>query len=79
MVPKELLSLKAGKWTIQLTMAMQLNTSFNEIITNHPGLCKKIIVGVFYGKADDLTDKYEILRGIKPGSAPQCNRYTTIC
>ncbi|MEP7254959.1 MAG: hypothetical protein ABI666_04240 [Ferruginibacter sp.] len=65
---KELLSLKAGKWTIQLTMAMQLNTSFNEIITNHPGLCNKIVVGVFYGKADDLTDKYEILRGINRGA-----------
>ena len=65
---KELLSLKAGKWTIQLTMAMQLNTSFNEILTTHPGLCNKIVVGVFYGKADDLTDKYDILRGINRGA-----------
>ena len=64
----ELLSLKAGKWTIQLTMAMQLNASFNEMINNHPEICKKIVVGVFYGRAENLTDKYEILRGINRGA-----------
>lgn len=65
---REFLSLKAGKWTIQLTMAMQLNTSFHEILTLHPGLCEKIVVGIFYGKAEDLTDKYDILRGINRGA-----------
>lgn len=65
---KELLSLKAGRWTIQLTMAMQLNTAFNDIVTNHAGICNKIVVGVFYGKADNLTDKYDILRGINRGA-----------
>lgn len=65
---KELLSLKAGKWTIQLTMAMQLNTSFREIIEAYPNLCGKIVVGVFYGTAQSLTDKYEILRGINRGA-----------
>lgn len=64
----ELLSLKAGKWTIQLTMAVQLNKSFNEIINNHPNVSDNIVVGVFYGNDADLTDKYRILRGINTGA-----------
>ena len=72
---KELLSLKAGKWTIQLTMAVQLNTSFNEILNQHPGVANNIAVGVFYGTKDGLTDKYDILRGIKPWSEPRCDRF----
>jgi len=64
----ELMSLKAGRWTIQLTMAMQLNTAFNDIITNHAGIYNKIVVGVFYGQAAGLTDKYDILRGINRGA-----------
>lgn len=65
---KELLSLKAGKWTIQLTMAVQLNSSFNEILTNYPKIADNIAVGVFYGKKDGLTDKYDILRGVNRGA-----------
>lgn len=65
---KELLSLKAGKWTIQLTMAQQLNTAFNEIITHHSDVSSHIVVGVFYGRAEGLTDKYDILRGINRGA-----------
>ena len=65
---KELLSLKAGRWTIQLTMAVQLNAAFNEILSNHPQTCDDIVVGVFYGKSDTLTDKYDILRGINRGA-----------
>ncbi len=64
----ELLSLKAGKWTIQLTMAVQLNASFNEILNQHSGLADNIIVGVFYGTREGLTDKYDILRGINRGA-----------
>ncbi len=63
----ELLSLKAGKWTIQLTMAVQLNRAFEEITTNFPRQFRKIVVGTFYGKAESLTDKYDILRGINRG------------
>ncbi|MDM8350777.1 PmeII family type II restriction endonuclease [Pseudomonas sp. sp1636] len=65
---KELLSLKAGKWTIQLTMAVQLNVAFREIIENHPEVSDNIAVGVFYGKKDGLTDKYDILRGVNRGA-----------
>jgi hypothetical protein len=63
----ELLSLKAGKWTIQLTMAVQLNRTFHEIVQTFPGRFSRIVVGVFYGHADGLTDKYDILRGINRG------------
>ncbi|MBP7510173.1 MAG: hypothetical protein KA807_20345 [Prolixibacteraceae bacterium] len=65
---KQLLSLKAGRWTIQLTMAVQLNKAFNEIINRYSSKYNKIVVGVFYGKDDELTDKYEILRGINRGA-----------
>lgn len=64
----ELLSLKAGRWTIQLTMAVQLNLAFNEIIENHPEISDNIVVGVFYGNKEGLTDKYDILRGINRGA-----------
>lgn len=62
-----LLSLKAGKWTIQLTMAMHLNTAFNEILTKYDQF-DEIVVGVFYGTLEGLTDKYDILRGINRGA-----------
>ncbi|MFM9873032.1 MAG: restriction endonuclease [Fimbriimonadaceae bacterium] len=72
--PDKLLSLKAGRWTIQLTMAVQLNKSFNEMIKHRDdGVLKpfhfdEIAVGVFYGTLDTLTDKYDILRGINRGA-----------
>ncbi len=65
---KQLLSLKAGKWTIQLTMAVQLNAAFHKILTEYNGVFDEIVVGVFYGKKEDLTDKYDILRGINRGA-----------
>lgn len=64
----ELLSLKAGRWTIQLTMAVQLNYAFNEILQNHSDVADNIVVGVFYGDSAGLTDKYDILRGINRGA-----------
>lgn len=63
----DLLSLKAGKWTIQLTMAVQLNRAFKEILEAYPDKFSEIAVGVFYGKREGLTDKYDILRGINRG------------
>lgn len=65
---KELLSLKAGKWTIQLTMAVQLNAAFKEITENHTDIADNVVVGVFYGNKEGLTDKYDILRGINRGA-----------
>lgn len=65
-----LLCLKAGRWTIQLTMAVQLNAAFREInsarVSGHVSL-DSIVLGVIYGKAEDLTDKFAIARGINTG------------
>jgi hypothetical protein len=63
----DLLSLKASRWTIQLTMAVQLNAAFNEILSRYPDDFNSIVVGVFYGTEQELTDKYRILRGINTG------------
>lgn len=67
-----LLSQKASKWTIQLGQAMGLNRSFASLIAMRDrgeiGF-NKIVVGVFYGNDDELTDKYRILRGITTGAA----------
>lgn len=65
----EYLSLKSSKWTIQLSMAMQLNTAFDEIVRSHwHENCRGIVVGVVYGTTSNLTDKYDILRGINRGA-----------
>ena len=61
-----LLSLKASRWTIQLTAAVELNRAFARILTEYPDF-KRIVVGVSAGKLETLTDKYEILRGINRG------------
>jgi hypothetical protein len=67
----EYLSLKSSRWTIQLTMAMQLNSTFAKLIDERGAQelkFKRIVVGVIYGKADDMTDKYRIIRGITTGA-----------
>jgi hypothetical protein len=64
-----LLSLKAGRWTIQLTMAKELNSTFHRLLKLNSGnkldgfRFEEIVVGVFYGKKEDLTDKYEVIKG----------------
>ncbi len=68
---KFLLSQKASKWTIQLGQAMGLNRSFKTLLElREKGAIEfdKIVVGVFYGHGDDLTDKYRLLRGIVTGA-----------
>jgi hypothetical protein len=67
-----LLSQKASKWTIQLSQATGLNKSFKSLLDMRDAgklTFDKIVVGVFYGHDDDLTDKYRILRGITTGAA----------
>ncbi|MFT3761979.1 MAG: PmeII family type II restriction endonuclease [Pseudoxanthomonas sp.] len=62
-----LLSLKASRWTIQLGQAVELNKSFktiHELLEKKEHTHDKVVVGVFYGKADTLTDKYRLVRGI---------------
>lgn len=69
---KVLLSQKASRWTIQLGQAVELNKSFQEILElreNNIYQFDKIIVATFYGKPEELSDKYRILRGITTGAA----------
>jgi hypothetical protein len=64
------LSQKAGKWTIQLGQAVELNRSFLKIIElRDKGKIsfEKIVVATYYGTSESLTDKYRILRGINTG------------
>lgn len=64
----DLLSLKASRWTIQLSAAVQLNRAFSEIRDNYSDLYSGVVVGVFYGRRNLLSDKYDILRGINRGA-----------
>ena len=76
LVPREdgtvaLLSLKSSRWTIQLTMAVQLNHQFQQLIgRRREGLLgfSDVMIGVMYGTSNDLTDKYNIARGINTGA-----------
>lgn len=66
-----LLSLKASKWTIQLGQAVELNKSFKEIralfeAAEHTHA--QVVIATFYGSADNLTDKYRLVRGISFGA-----------
>ena len=65
------LSLKASRWTIQLTMAEKMNAAFTRLVTlRSAGSIRfsKIVVGVFYGTQEALTDKFSIIRGICSGA-----------
>ncbi len=67
-----LLSQKASKWTIQLGQAAGLNRSFKALIDMRSRgeiEFKRIVVGVFYGNANELTDKYRVLAGVTTGAA----------
>lgn len=63
-----LLSLKAGRWTIQLGQAVNLNHSFAEIRERFGGKINNILVGCYYGTREGLSDKYDILRGVNRGA-----------
>lgn len=62
-----LLSLKASRWTINLSVAKELNSAFSTILRDHIELYEEIVVGIFNGTSDGLTDKYDILRGVNRG------------
>jgi hypothetical protein len=64
----ELISLKSSTWTIQLASAVQLNRAFSEINADHRSSVDSICLGVFVGKDDKLSDKYDIARGINRGA-----------
>ncbi len=62
-----LLSLKASRWTINLSAAMSLNAAFARIISHYSLDYHEIVVGIFNGTLAGLSDKYDILRGINRG------------
>lgn len=62
-----LLSLKSSRWTIQLTMAKQLNATFAALLdkkSKNDLQFDDIVLGVIYGGQDGLTDKYRLVRGL---------------
>ena len=66
---QDLLSVKAGKWSIQLGQAVQINRSFQVLLHRRDAGeldFDKVVVGVSYGKVEDLTDKYRLIRGEPP-------------
>ena len=71
-----LLSMKASKWTIQLAQAVNLNRSFSAIRESYDYMWSEIVVGVYYGQRADLTDKYDILRGINRGADHRVTKIT---
>ena len=67
-----LLSVKASRWSIQLGQAVNLNRSFQTLLERREqkqASFDRIVVGVFYGDQDGLTDKYEVLRGLGTGAS----------
>jgi hypothetical protein len=63
----DLLSLKAGRWSIQLGQAVQLNRSLQVLLRERDRggfQFDRIVIGVFYGTEATLTDKYAIIRGL---------------
>lgn len=66
-----LLSLKSSKWSIQLSMAVQLNRQFEQLVMRRRESLldfSDIVMGITYGTSDTLTDKYDIARGINTGA-----------
>ena len=62
-----LFSQKSSKWTIQLSQAKEMNAAFFEIQQKDEWV-RSIVVGITYGNSGDMTDKYEITRGINRGA-----------
>jgi len=66
---QDLLPLKAGRWSIQLGQALNMNHSFARLLDEREaGFINfdRIVIGVLYGTAGKLTDKFQIARGVGP-------------
>ena len=64
---QDLLPLKAGRWSIQLGQALNMNVGFSELVdAREAGEVNfdQIVIGVLYGTDAGLTDKFQIARGI---------------
>jgi hypothetical protein len=66
---QDLLPLKAGRWSIQLGQALNMNHSFARLLEEREEGSidfDRIVIGVLYGKEETLTDKFQIARGAGP-------------
>lgn len=66
---RDLLALKAGRWSIQLGQAKTMNRDFSTLLNMRDGgqmHFDRIVIGVLYGTEATLTDKFRIARGIGP-------------
>lgn len=63
---RDLLPLKAGRWSIQLGQAKNMNRDFAAILAERArgGVrFDRLVIGVLYGTEAGLTDKFQIARG----------------
>lgn len=66
---QDLLPLKAGRWSIQLGQALNMNNGFTRLIEAREAKTvefDRIVIGVLYGREHTLTDKFQIARGVGP-------------
>ena len=68
-VGKMMLSLKTGRWTIQLGQAKALNSAIAKLLAvsgteGHPTI-GKVVVGAFTGTAETLSDKFDVAMGVQ--------------
>ncbi len=64
---QDLLPLKAGRWSIQLGQALNMNDGFARLIAAREAGevdFDRIVIGVLYGTEATLTDKFWIARGV---------------
>lgn len=64
-----MLALKAGRWSIQLGQALNMNSSFARMLdARERGEVSfdRIVIGVLYGTEDTLTDKFRVATGVGP-------------
>jgi hypothetical protein len=63
----DLLPLKAGRWSIQLGQALNMNVGFARLVEERDAgriEFDRIVIGVLYGTEATLTDKFQIARGV---------------
>lgn len=79
--PDDLLPLKAGRWSIQLGQAKNMNRDFAQVLeARERGEVDfgRIVIGVLYGKESTLTDKFQIARGIGPHDLTDISKHVDL-
>lgn len=67
---RDLLALKAGRWSIQLGQALNMNHSFARLLEargkGEVPPFDRVVIGVLYGQEAGLTDKFRVATGVGP-------------